>query len=380
MVSCGQSSKPQSGEEESHDHDEEIALTEAQMKAVDIQLGKVEMRDLNNIIRVNGQLALDPQKRAEVTSLTSGIVRQLLVTEGTHVAAGQAVAYLENTEIVELQKNYLVLKKEMLIAEQDYNRQKELSMQGAGVEKNVQQATANYEITKAQLAGLEKQLQQLSISPEQVSTGNMATQIPLCSPIAGFVDKINVSTGSYVDTQSPLMNIVDNSQMHCDLRVFEKDLPLVRVGQEADIILTNQQNVSLKAVIYNINKSFEDELRAIVVHSRIVDKRSLELLPGMYVTGLINTGKQKTATVPNDAIVSKDGKKYIFVLEDEEDEEENEHGKSFHFSAIEVVAGVSELGYTQITPVGELEENATIVKSNAFYVGSMSSDHGEHGH
>ncbi|MDR1526192.1 MAG: hypothetical protein LBS46_00795, partial [Dysgonamonadaceae bacterium] len=144
------------------------------------------------------------------------------------------------------------------------------------------------------------------------------------------------------------------------------------------IILTNQQNASLKAVIYNINKSFEDESRAIIVHSRIVDKRSFELLPGMYVTGLINTGKQKTQAVPNDAIVSKDGKKYIFVLEDEEDDDE--HGKSFHFSALEVITGVSELGYTQITPVGELDANATIVISNAFYVGSMSVDHGEHGH
>jgi cobalt-zinc-cadmium efflux system membrane fusion protein len=97
----------------------------------------------------------------------------------------------------------------------------------------------------------------------------------------------------------------------------------------------------------------------------------------MYVSGLINTGKQKTQAVPNDAVVSKDGKKYIFVLEEED---ESEQGKSFHFAAVEVIAGVSELGYTQITPVGELSEDATIVKSNAFYVGSMSSDHGEHGH
>jgi cobalt-zinc-cadmium efflux system membrane fusion protein len=388
LSACGQrSQKQESGESRERAHGEEITLTAAQMKAVDIQLGKIEVRELNSVIRVSGQLALDPQKRAEVTSLTSGVVRRLLVTEGNHVAAGQTVAYLENTEIVELQKNYLVLKKETLIAEQEYSRQKELSAQGAGVEKALQQAAASYEITKAQLAALEKQLRQLSISPEQVSTGNMATQIPLRSPISGFVDKMNVSTGSYVDMQSPLMNIVDNSQMHCDLRIFEKDLPLVRVGQEADIILTNRQNVSLKAVIYNINKSFEDESRAIVAHSRITDKRGLEFLPGMYVTGLINTGRQKATAVPSDAIVSRDGKKYIFALEDEEEDEEHdgrkegdERGKSFHFTAVEVIAGVSELGYTQITPVGELEENATVVQSNAFYVGSMSSDHGEHGH
>jgi cobalt-zinc-cadmium efflux system membrane fusion protein len=380
MFSCGKSSNAQPGEEEAHGHGEEIILTEAQMKAVDIRLGKIEMRDLNSTVRVNGQLALDPQKRAEVSSLTGGIIKQLLVTEGAHVTAGQVVAQLENMEIIELQKNYLVQKKEMLIAEQEYNRQKELSAQGAGIDKTLQQSSAAFEMAKAQLTGLEKQLRQLSISPEQVSTGNMATQIPLRAPINGFVDKINVSAGSYVDMQSPLMNIVDNSQMHCDLRIFEKDLPLVHVGQYADIVLTNRQNVSLKAVIYNINKSFEDESRTIIVHLKIMDKGDLELLPGMYVTGLINTGRQKTEAVPNDAIVSKDGKKYIFVMEDGENGEEDEHGKSFHFTAVEVITGVSELGYTQITPIGELEENATVILSNAFYVGSMSAEHGEHGH
>ncbi|MDR0712090.1 MAG: efflux RND transporter periplasmic adaptor subunit [Prevotellaceae bacterium] len=375
-TSCGQRSKIQEGKEAREEHGE-IALTEAQMNTVNIQLGKIETRDLSSVVRVNGQLALDPQKRAEITSLTSGIVRRVLVTEGNHVAAGQVVAYLENTEIVELQKNYLVLKKEMLIAEQEYNRQTDLSAQGAGVQKSLQQATAGYEITKAQLAGLERQLSQLSISPEQVSTGNLVTQIPLRSPIIGYVNKITVSTGSFVDTQTSLMSITDNSGIHCDVKIFEKDIDRVRAGQEVDIILTNLPSKLLKGEIYEINKSFEDDTKAILAHISIKTKPDTKLLPGMYVAALINTGKQKAAAVPNDAIVSKDGKKYIFVLEDEQ---EDEQGKLFHFAAVEVMVGVNELGYTQITPIGELEENATIVKSNAFYVGSMSSDHGEHGH
>ncbi|MDR0733631.1 MAG: efflux RND transporter periplasmic adaptor subunit [Dysgonamonadaceae bacterium] len=378
MMSCGQNSKTQNSEEahEHEEHAEEVVLTEAQMKAVDIRLSKVEMRDLNSVIRVNGQLAIDPQKRAEITSLTSGIIKQVLVTEGKIVSAGQAVAYLENTEIVELQKNYLVLKKETLIAEQEYNRQKELSAQGAGVEKTLQQAAANYEITKAQLAGLEKQLLQLSISPQQVSTGNMATKIPLRSPITGYVNKINVSTGSFVDVQTSLMNITDKSGIHCDVKIFEKDIHHVKIGQEVDIVLTNQPSKMLKGKVYEINKSFEDDTKAILVHVSL-QTTDTQLLPGMYVTGLINTGRQKTAAVPNEAIVSKDGKKYIFVLKNEE---EAEYEKSFHFTAVEVIAGASELGYTQITPVGGLEENAVIVSSNAFYVGSMSVEHGEHGH
>lgn len=383
FVSCGQKAEDkketsvQTKQEQDHDHDEGVEVTEAQLNTVGIKLGKIEKRELANIIRVNGEMNLAPQKKAEVTSLIGGIIRQILVNEGSNVSKGQTVAYLENTAIVELQKNYLTSKKEAFVAEQEYNRQKELAEQGAGVQKVLQQASANYEISKAQLTGLEKQLLQLSISPSQVSSGNMVTRIPVKSPIAGTVNKINISTGSYVDIQASLMNISDNSQMHCDVKVFEKDINKVKLRQEVDLSLTNQPGTSLKGVVYEINKSFEDDTKAIKVHLEIKDRNNLHLVPGMYVTGLINIGKEKTEAVPNDAIISNEGKKYILVLQNEENGTE---GKIFHFKQEEVITGTSELGYTQITPVKKIEEDATIVISNAFYIASMTADHGEHAH
>lgn len=383
FVSCGQKAEDkketsvQTEQEQDHDHDEGVEVTEAQLNTVGIKLGKIEKRELANIIRVNGEMNLAPQKKAEVTSLIGGIIRQILVNEGSNVSKGQTVAYLENTAIVELQKNYLTSKKEAFVAEQEYNRQKELAEQGAGVQKVLQQASANYEISKAQLTGLEKQLLQLSISPSQVSSGNMVTRIPVKSPIAGTVNKINISTGSYVDIQASLMNISDNSQMHCDVKVFEKDINKVKLRQEVDLSLTNQPGTSLKGVVYEINKSFEDDTKAIKVHLEIKDRNNLHLVPGMYVTGLINIGKEKTEAVPNDAIISNEGKKYILVLQNEENGTE---GKIFHFKQEEVITGTSELGYTQITPVKKIEEDATIVISNAFYIASMTADHGEHAH
>ena len=352
----------------------EIELTEAQMKAVNIELGKIEKRELNNIIRVNGVMDLDPQKKAEVTSLQGGIVTQILVIEGKPVSKGQTVAYLENTGIVELQKNYLITKKETLVANQEYQRQKDLSAQGAGIEKNLQQAFANYEIAKAQLTGLEKQLRQLSINPNAISTNGIVTQIPIKSPISGIVSKINVSTGSFIDIQNSLMSITDNSDIHCDVKVFEKDINKVKVGQEVDITLTNQPNVHLQGTIYEINKSFEGDTKAITVHVKITNKNDVNLIPGMYVTGLINTGKEKTDAIPNDALASIEGKKYIFVL----DREMIEQGdKTYHFKKVEVIPGISELGYTQITLSSPLSSDATVVLSNAFYLASMATDHGE---
>jgi RND family efflux transporter MFP subunit len=340
------------------------------MQAVDIQLGSIEKRDLNNTVRANGELVLNPQEKADVNSLMGGIIRQILITEGKHVSKGQTLAYLENTEIVEIQKNYLIAQKELHVAEQEYIRQQALSSQGAGSDKNLQQTTANYEVSEARVKGLEKQLEQLYINPVDVYKGNMVTQIPVKAPISGVIIKINIHTGSYTDIQNPLMSIQDNSRMHCDLRVFEKDIHLLKAGQEVYIKLTNMPGTELKGVVREINKSFENETKSLTVHVDINDSKNPYLLPGMYVAALINTGTHKTDAVPDNAIASMEGKNYIFLLEDNIVEDDN---KMFHFKRIEVVTGINELGYTQITALEDIPDDAKIVISNAFYVASMAA-------
>lgn len=72
---------------------ETIELTQEQIKTVGITLGKVESRSLNNVIRANGELQLNPQDMADVTSLVGGVVRKIYVTEGQLVKAGQVLSH-----------------------------------------------------------------------------------------------------------------------------------------------------------------------------------------------------------------------------------------------------------------------------------------------
>ena len=94
----------------------------------------------------------------------------------------------------------------------------------------------------------------------------------------------------------------------------------------------------------------------------------------MYVTGIISMGKQNVPALPDDAIVNANGKQYVFVLEKKHKEGND---VKYQFKQMEVVAGVSELGYTQIDFVAPISKNATVVTSNAFYIASMTADHGE---
>ena len=350
------------------EHSEAVEINKEQMEAVGIELGKIEMKNLSSVVKSNGQLTLLPQNKADVNSLAAGIVKRITVTEGTAVMQGQTLAWLENLDIVKLQEEYLTLKNEMVYSKQEYERQQELSRQNAGTGKVLQQTESKYEVDKARVTGLEMQLRQLNIDVNAVSNGKLTTQIPITAPISGVVGEIHIKTGSYVDMQTSLMEIADNTKMQADLQVFEKDFPKVENGQKVDMLITNMGNKTLSGTVYSINQSFGNESKAITVHVKINNPEKVKLLPGMYVSALINVGNQNVQAVLADAVVDAEGRKYIFLLSKEEKEE-----ASFQFQKVEVSTGVTELGYVEITPLEELPENATIITKGAFYVMSKMS-------
>ena len=240
-----------------------------------------------NVVRVTGTLALDPQSRAEVSPIASGVVRCITTREGIRVRRGQVVAYIENTQIVELQRQYLTAVNELSAAKTELARQHTLMKQEAGVLKTLQQAESAYAIANAQVVGIGRQLSQLGVNPSSISAGKLTTLIPVTSPISGIVGKVKISMGSFVDISTSLMTVVNNVNLHCDLKVFEKDLPKVRIGQMVNLTLTNAPEVTFRAKIYDINSAFDNDSKSVTVHARIIDHPATKLLPDMFINGVI---------------------------------------------------------------------------------------------
>ncbi len=341
-------------------------LTQQQITAVGIETGKIEQKNLNAVIRASGQLAVPPQNKAEVNVLMGGIIRTIKVLEGQSVTKGQVVATIENLDLIRIQQDYLTTKSGFTYTQAEFERQKELSEANAGTGKNLQQTEATYNAEKAKIAALEKQLQQLGINPSSVANGNIVTIMSVKAPISGTISHILINTGTYAETTKPLMEIIDNSQIHCDLTVYEKDLFKVKIGQKVICILTNQNNQQIQGKIYGINRSFEDESKGIIVHAIVNDPQKYRLIPGMYVTALINIGNQLSDAVPIDAVVHLEGKDYIFILSEEAKTEAKDSVLSFR--RVEVITGVSDIGYIQVSFPKELPKTARIVTKGAFYI------------
>ncbi|WP_294822321.1 efflux RND transporter periplasmic adaptor subunit [uncultured Flavobacterium sp.] len=388
----------------------EVELNEAQFKAASVELGSFAMKNLSEVVNANGYTELPPQNQADISVLMTGIVKTISIIEGQAVRKGQVLATLESPEFSRLQESYLTTKSNLEFLKLEYERQRTLSEENVNSKKVFQRTKSDYEIEKAKFSSLDKQLSSLNLSKNTVN-GIMN----LLAPISGHVTEVNVKIGSNAEVGKPLLSIVDNSKLHVDLMVYEKDLGKVKEGQSIRFVLTNQGNAEVKGRVATISKSFENDTKSVAVHAEIINPGS-SLIPGMYVNALIDVGAHEVQALPVDAIVRADGREYIFVLEegheepshdeqkghghddghihDEEahdnkeghahgDGDAHKEGPTYHFQRIEVKTGTSQLGYVQVTPLQEIGKDTRIVLKGAYYIQShlvKSEGGGGHAH
>lgn len=371
-----------------------VTLTAEQIKTVAIQMGVVEHKELTATIRANGMLKVPNNNKANATSLYGGVVKSLNVQIGDYVRKGQVIATIANPQFIQFQEEYLMLGSKIVFAEQELQRQQTLNEGNAGAGKNLQTATAELNSLRTRKASLQQQIQLMGINPNTISNSNLRSALVVSSPLSGTVSNVFARIGSYVDVSSPVIEIVDNSSLHLDLQVFEKDLPQVKVGQTIHFTLTNNPTVEYDATVFSIGSSFENDSKTIAVHCKVNGNKT-GLIDGMNITGIVSLNNVTTPAVPNDAIVQADGKYYIFAVTGKKADEHEEAGEAGHdhqegekdhdagslnFKKIEVLKGVSDMGYTAVTFVNEIPKDAKIVVKGAFFVNAKLSNAGGHEH
>lgn len=399
LVSCNtkQESNSADAHNEEEEHEEVITITELtpeQLTSVGIEVGIIEMMNISNTTKINGVLRVPNNNKAIVAAFFGGTINSVNVQEGDYVKKGQVIASITNPEYINTQEQYLMVKNQISYAEQEFVRQQELFDNGAGAKKNLQSAGTQLKDLRTQQAALTKRLQLMGINVNTISNSNIRNGMTIVSPISGVVSNITAQIGAYVDVSSHVAEIIDNAAIHLDLQVFEKDIANIMIGQLVNFTLTNNPNKIYNAKVYKIGSSFENDSKTISVHCSIQgDKKGL--IDGMTIVGRLNLGDNMLMAVPNTAIVDADGKSYIFVKTDKEieekphvhvegeehahDEEETKNG-NIRFEKIEIVKGISDLGYTAITPVVDLPKNTVIVTKGSFFVNAKMNNTGEHEH
>lgn len=372
LSACGSKTekKEEPATEEHHENSNLVSLTPQQVKAADIRLGSIEMKNLVNSISVNGTLAVPNQNKALVTSLAGGVLRSLNVQPGNAVHKGQVIGTIANTELSGIQQQMISINAQLKYAEQEQQRLKELVAGNAAPMKNLQKVEAEISGLKAQRTALQRQLSALGMS----STSDISSMLAITAPISGTISEVTAQIGSNIDNNAPIAQIINNSELHLDLFVYEKDLPKVAAGQTIHFTLTNNPGKEYDATIYSIGTAFANESKAIPIHAQVINDKS-GLIEGMSVTARISLGENVYPAVSDDAIVSNGGKEYIFIAQTKDSKDSTSSEQSY--LRVQVIRGASDVGYTQINPVSELPKDSKIVVKGAFFLMAKMTNTGE---
>ncbi len=386
FTSCGSNSAtnleeplPDEHNEATTEKEEEMSklhLSNLKFESLGIKVDTLPTRSLSGVVEANGQLEVPPQHEATVTAILGANITSIKVIEGDQVRKGQVLAYLSHLNFTQLQTNYVKSYNRLQFLEKEMLRQKRLYEEEVGSGKDYQETMADYQSMNGEVKGYEVQLRQLSLDPNKVRNGEIYQYIPVVSPINGYIEKVKVQIGQFVEPQTVMFMIVNTDHIHADMMVFEKDVYKVKKGQQVTFTVESAPGNTLTAKIYSVGKKFEQNPKAVHVHAEINNKEDF-LIPGMYINGKIKIGNNEVKALPEAAIIEEEGKPYIFMAKAHEKDGETE----WAFKAVEVRTGVTEDGWTEIKLLAPLPKGTQVAWNSAYdLISEMKKGATEHGH
>ena len=327
-----------------------VTLTDAQLKNASIEIGKLESKSIASILKVNGKIDVPPQNMVSVSMPLGGYLKSTHLLPGMHVSKGQIIAKMEDQQYVQIQQDYLTTKSKLSYAEKEFTRQKELNQSQASSDKTFQQAETEYRNLRIELIALSEKLKLININPKSLSANKISKSVSIYSPINGFVSKVNVNIGKYVNPSDVLFELVNPDDIHLNLKIFEKDLAKLYIGQKVTAF-TNNDSKKHPCEILLISKDLSVDEHSADVHCHFKDYDK-NLYPGMYMNAEIEIKNNLANTLPEDAIVNFEGKNYIFIVIGPQ-----------KFKMVPVKTGNQENGIVEITASENLTKNNIIVKN-----------------
>ena len=327
-----------------------IGFVNLRFKKVDgvtVTTEAIQKRNLESIVSASGKI--QPKTLVNISADTMGKVTGLAVAEGDRVTKGQFLLEIDPRNLrsrVEsgeagiqasasrLQQMRLSIestKVALKAAEDNYNRQLQLSKQGLTPREVLERAENEFKTQQANLRSQEQNLktQELTISQEKANLSSARydlSRVRVESPINGIVTRRNIEegetavTGTMNNPGTVLLVVADMSVIEAEVEVDETDIPTVKLGQPAKVTIDAVPGKTFTAKVTEIGNSPIQATgqAAGATNFKVVltlDGEIPEVRPGFTCTAEITTAVRKdTTAVPIQATTVRE------VLVDEKGE------------------------------------------------------------
>jgi membrane fusion protein, heavy metal efflux system len=277
----------------------------------DFALTAAERIEAPHKLSVTGSVFPDINQEIPVISLASGRVVDVRVTLDQNVSKGQLMMKVQSPDAINAFDTYLKAVNDELLARKALARAKELYSHGAISQGMLEQAEDTEDDAKADLDAANRQLDTLGIDKSHPSD-----IVSIYAPTSGVIVAQNVTNaaaaGVTYSGSATAFTIANLSHVWVICDVYENDLPLVQLSQEAKISLNAYPGKELTGQVSDIGPVLDPTIRTAKVRIDVMNPGMLRL--GMFVTAtLIGRTNEVHAAVPADAILHLHDQDWVYI-------------------------------------------------------------------
>jgi HlyD family secretion protein len=238
---------------------------------------------------------------------------QLAAAEATRRAAEDAVREAE----IERERAGQALD----IAEQDFERQKQLFQKAAISRANFDAASGNLQNAQAAALKSSAALEQARAKAEAAKADAAALSVRLAeseirSPIDGVVVSRSKTIGDLLSPGAELFEVVDTGSIVVSARFDESTIALVKPGQQAEVSFSAIDGVPLRGEVLRVGREVDPETREYSAEISLAElPASWAIGQRATVTVTAESGRPGIA-IPQSLLVRQDGRPGVFVLRD----------------------------------------------------------------
>jgi membrane fusion protein, heavy metal efflux system len=263
-------------------------------------------------LKVTGTVNPDISRQIPVISIASGRVVAIHTQIGAYVKKGQLLMEVQSTDISNAFDQYLKAVNDERLARTQDERARILYEKGAIAKSQLEIADDGEQDAKTDLTAAEQQLLVLGVDKNHPS---LTAKVD--SPATGVVISQNVTNAAAAGVtfagSATAFTIADLSQVWIICDVYENDLPMVHVGQTADIRLNAYPDRVISGTIGEIDAVLDPSIRTAKVRIQVPNPDRLMRI-GMFATATFHGRRpEQHAAVPASAILHLHDRDWVYV-------------------------------------------------------------------
>ncbi len=297
--------------------------------AVAVEVAPIERRTMRDLVTLTG--TLEPQTRFLVAPKVSGRLDSLLVNMGDTVTNGQLVAKLDDAEAEQqlrqaeaalktAQSSLEAAQEASAQAERELKRVRDLSTRGLAPQNQLESAQSQVATREANLRMAQSILNERRSSLEAARIREAYSDIRVSWDTGGetrVVGERFVDPGTLLNSNTPLLSILDLSTLTAVVSVTEVDYFKLKPGQKAEVGVEALPNQTFAGEIVRIAPFLQETSREARVEVAVPNPESL-LKPGMFVRVAVELERREaTPVVPQAALIDRQGPG-VFVADREQ--------------------------------------------------------------